>query len=161
MSSVDASEEEAGELDARTVAGQFLEIIPLVMRMVAADLRGSDRSVRPAHFRLLGALGRRPRTLGELADMQAVSAPTMSNTITTLEGYGWVERRRSEEDRRVVRVQITEEGRSVLRRVRDHMLERTARVLEPLSPDERRRLVGGLGILKRMFERAAPRGDEP
>lgn len=149
----------AAEPDARTVAGRFLETIPMVMRAVAADLRGSNGTVRPAHFRLLGMLAHKPRSLGELADIQAVSAPTMSHTVTILEGYGWVERRRDENDRRVVRVHLTEEGRGALRQARDRMVDRTARLLEPLDEEDRRRLLGGLSVLRRLFETSAsPRG---
>ena len=142
--------------DNRTLAGQFLEIIPLVMRVVAADLRRSDMTIDPAYFRLLNMLDHRAWSLGELAEKQAVSLPTMSNTISTLESRGWVARSRSPEDRRVVLVELTTAGRVALEAVRAKMLDRVASVLEPLTPAQRQELVSGLDSLRQVFSAALP-----
>ena len=84
------------DVSARRVAGEVLEVIPLVTRRVAADLRNSARSMKLAYIGLLGTVARNPRSLGELSEFHAVSLPTMSKTITTIEGLGWVVRSRSE-----------------------------------------------------------------
>lgn len=147
-------------VDSRDAARRFLEIVPLVMRVVAADLRGSDRAIEPAYFRLLGMLYRRERTLGELAEIQAVSLPTMSNTVSTLESRGWVTRSRSDADRRVVVVRLTAAGREVLAEVHGRMLEKIAGALDLLSSEDRRRLDSGLEILGRVFRDDSPKRGE-
>mgnify|MGYP003705125993 CR=1 FL=1 len=60
---------------------EMLRIVPLVMRTVAAELRAAGEMPAPAHFGLLTVLGPHPRTLTELALLQGVSLPTMSNSI--------------------------------------------------------------------------------
>ncbi len=69
---------------AHDAARHILTIIPLVMRTVAAELRAGGDMPAPAHFGLLAALGHQSRTLTELEQMQGVSLPTMSNSISRL-----------------------------------------------------------------------------
>ena len=64
----------------RDTARDILEIVPLVMRTVAAELRAAGELPAPAHFGLLVMLRTQPRTLTELAALQGVSLPTMSNS---------------------------------------------------------------------------------
>ncbi|HEX6303167.1 MAG TPA: MarR family transcriptional regulator [Anaerolineales bacterium] len=141
-------------IENQKLAAEFLEIFPLVMRLVAADFRQSRDAINPAYFRLLAILSMHPCTLGDLAEQQAVSKPTMSNTITTLEERGWVARKRESHDRRVVYAEITRQGQTVLNGVHRHMLERLAEILEPLSEEKREALLSGLKILREVFETA-------
>src|SRR5262244_4147809 len=86
---------------ARESAREILEIIPLVMRTVAAELRAAGELPAPAHFGLLSVLSERPRMLTELASIQGVSLPTMSNSISAMVERGWVRRTAPDTDRRV------------------------------------------------------------
>src|SRR3954470_4197676 len=98
----------------RDTAREILKIIPLVMRTVAAELRAAGEMPAPAHFGLLTVLGDQPRTLTELALLQGVRLPTMSNSISTLVQRGWVKRRSPARDRRVVLIEVTPLGRSTV-----------------------------------------------
>ena len=101
----------------RDVAREILKIIPLVMRTVAAELRAAGELPAPAHFGLLTMLSAQPRTLSELANLQGVSLPTMSNSITAMVQRGWVRRTAPPKDRRVVIIEVTPTGRAALERV--------------------------------------------
>lgn len=138
--------------DPPQIARQLLEIMPLIGRVLAADLRGSDHI--PAHFRLLGMLCFKRWSLSELAEKQAVSLPTMSASISTLEERGWVHRTPSPEDRRVVLVEVTETGRAEFERVFTRSVDRLARLLETLSEEDRQKLLDGLAVLRRVFAQA-------
>lgn len=152
---------------AHQLARQIMEIVPYAMRTMMAEMRRSSQhnwTAMAAHFRLLGMLSHRSWTLTELADKTSVSAPTMSNTITTLEERGWVTRTRSAEDRRAVVIQATEEGRRILEAAHDQAEDYIATLLEPLDPAEQDVLAQGLAILRRAFETASPAamgGDQP
>jgi DNA-binding MarR family transcriptional regulator len=136
---------------AREAAREILEIIPLVMRKVAAELRAAGELPAPAHFGLLSMLSVRPRMLTDLASLQGVSLPTMSSSISAMVERGWVKRTAPEEDRRVVIIEVTATGRAALERVSRAAEAHLAEVLSPLDVATRRRLVGGLGILRRVF----------
>lgn len=140
----------------KDMARQIMEIIPCIMRVMRTEMHQSNPLVMPAHFPLLGMLSRRSWTLTELADRQSVSPPTMSSTITTLEERGWVTRVRSQEDRRVVVIQVTEEGRRVLEETHRQAEARIAALLESLDASEQEVLLQGLNVLRRAFSSVMP-----
>jgi len=55
-----------------------------------------------------------PHTLGELADHERVTAPSMNRTVNCLEESGWITRTPDETDRRKVNIEITDDGRSLV-----------------------------------------------
>ncbi|HMF92685.1 MAG TPA: MarR family transcriptional regulator [Vicinamibacterales bacterium] len=140
---------------ARESAREILEIIPLVMRTVAAQLRAAGELPAPAHFGLLSVLSVRPRMLTELASVQGVSLATMSSSISAMVDRGWVKRTAPEDDRRVVMIEVTATGRAALERVSRAAEAHLAEMLSPLDVPARRRLLGGLGVLRKVFA-AAP-----
>src|SRR3954452_13211342 len=95
---------------ARESARGVLGSVPLVMRPVAAQLRAAGELPAPAHFGLLSILSERPRMLTELAAIQGVSLPTMSNSISAMVERGWVRRTAPpgiNVDRRVALLEVT------------------------------------------------------
>jgi DNA-binding MarR family transcriptional regulator len=140
---------------ARESARDVLEIIPLVMHTVAAELRAAGELPAPAHFGLLSVLSERPRMLTELAALHGVSLPTMSSSISAMAERGWVRRAAPEKDRRVVMIEVTATGRAALDRVARCAEAHLAEVLAPLDVLSRRRLQGGLGVLRKVFTRSS------
>jgi DNA-binding MarR family transcriptional regulator len=132
-------------------ARQVMEIIPLAMRTVGAEMRRVGHGVIPVHMRILGMCTKRVWTLSELAEAQAVSLPSMSKTVNTLVERGWLTRTQSEEDRRVVRIRLTPAGRQVLDKAQHHTQARVAELLAPLSAGELETLLAGLAILRDIF----------
>src|SRR5262245_61288904 len=143
-------------VQARETAREILEIVPLVMRTVAAELRAAGELPAPAHFGLLSILSERPRMLTELAGIQGVSLPTMTNSISAMVERGWVRRNAPESDRRVVMIEVTATGRAALERVARAAEAHLADVLAPLDPPSRRRLQEGLGVLRKVFAAQVP-----
>ena len=137
-----------------TLARQILEVVPLVMRTVSAEMRQTDPFLVTSHFRLLWLLRHCSLSLSELAEHQAVSLPTMSNSITILEERGWARRTRSEVDRRVVLIEITDEGRAVLAHVEAQMEQRVAEIIASLDETEQTTISSGLRMLRDMFMKA-------
>ncbi len=136
------------------IAQHILRIMPVMMKVVFSHLRDCDPQLIPAHFRLLGMLARRPWSLSELAEVQAVSLPTMSSTISALVERGWVERKRSEEDRRIVMVSLTPAGREVIQRAHQLVEQRLTEALSELSDQQREALMKGLLVLHDAFGHA-------
>jgi len=144
-------------VQARESARDILEIVPLVMRTVAAELRAAGELPAPAHFGLLSILSDRPRMLTELASIQGVSLPTMSNSISAMVDRGWVKRGTPDEtDRRVVMIEVTATGRAALERVARAAEAHLAEVLVSLDGPARRRLHAGLGVLRKVFAGKLP-----
>ncbi len=133
------------------LALHLLEVIPAVMRTVAAELRRSGHLLNPTHFSVLIILAEGPCILSDLAEQQAVSLPTMSNTISTLVERGWVQRQRDIADRRKVWLALTSAGLAILNEMSQHALRRVNELLIPLSQTERQTLAEGLTVLHRLF----------
>src|ERR1041384_5111568 len=123
---------------ARESAREILEIAPQWMRTVAPQLRAAGELPAPAHFGLLSVLSVRPRMLSDLASLQGVSLPTMSNSISAMVELGWVRGEAPDDDRRVVMIDVTATGRAALERVSKAAEAHLADVLAPLDLPSRR-----------------------
>lgn len=133
----------------------ILRIIPGVMRFITSDLRRRDIAISPAHLGLLFALSERPRSLGELAELQEVSLPTMSSTIRRLAAKGWLHCERDPQDRRRLLIHLTEAGRDVLSKVYQHAEDVVFERIQALSLDACEKLLAGLSLLQQAFHMEA------
>lgn len=95
-----------------------------------------------------------PRTIGSLAAIEGVTPPTMTRLVAAMVADGLIERLADPADRRVVRVQASETGRTLLLTGRDRRVSTLAAMIAPLTPKERRRLDSAAEIMERML---APR----
>lgn len=90
----------------------------------------------------LGILGiREPRRMGEIAEHLGVGQSAMTPLVDRLESQRLVERRRSDEDRRVWLVGLTERGREIVAAEDRVYLSVAREMLAPLDPGERATLV--------------------
>lgn len=108
-------------------------------------------------FDVLAALRRagRPYELspGELIRQTLSTSGTMTNRVNRLEARGLVVRQPNADDRRGVRVRLTEEGKALAQDALADLLDYERRVLASISPDERDVLAGLLRRLLAPFER--------
>ncbi|MCP2635925.1 MarR family transcriptional regulator [Microbacterium sp. HD4P20] len=111
-------------------------------------------SMSDGQFAVLAALFvHGPHTLGELADRERVSAPSMNRTVNCLQESGYITRTADESDGRKVVISLTESGRGVVdetARRRDAWVEAA---LAELSIDERAVLARAAEIMERMAAR--------
>ena len=108
------------------------------------------RPVRPARclgFELWLVRSQPGLSLRELAEQEGISAPSMSGHVDRLEAAGLLLRVRSTDDRRRVGLELTPEGRSLLKRVRARRTTWLADRLEQLSDEERERIEAALPTL--------------
>ena len=95
-------------------------------------------SMSDAQFAVLATLKvHGPHTLGDLAERERVSAPSMNRTVNCLEESGYLTRTPDDVDRRKVNIAVTDAGRGVVEetaRRRDAWLEA---VLGDLPPAKR------------------------
>jgi DNA-binding MarR family transcriptional regulator len=91
------------------------------------------------------------RTIGSLAAIEGVTPPTMTRLVAAMTADGLVERLPDPTDRRLVRVQATASGRSLLLAGRDRRVATLAAMMAPLTPKERRRLDAAAAITESML----------
>jgi DNA-binding MarR family transcriptional regulator len=79
-----------------------------------ACANGPHADLSTQELRLLEYLGDRgPRMMRELAEFLLLAVNSVTSTVDNMEQKGLVRRQRSDEDRRVVQVELTDQGRAV------------------------------------------------
>ena len=130
------------------------EIRPLLTRAELLYSRRSEESqlsrAQLSIMMTLDALG--PCRINQLAQAEAIRMPTASNAVHHLEDAGMVERVRDTKDRRGVRVELTEQGLSELRRVSTERDEQMAAMFAALAPEELEIGAALVPVLKRILE---------
>lgn len=104
-------------------------------------------------LKLLHALSDSPGepTVKELAERMGLSLPGASRAADALLRRGWLERREDEQDRRMKRLAITDDGRALLRRVEEARLTGLEEVIARLPDEELTRLSTALApIIERL-----------
>ncbi len=97
-------------------------------------------------------------TPGEIARKLGLATPTVTNSATSMEAAGLVERRRHPLDARRVQLFLTPRGRALERTIDTEMSRLTDRALAALSEPERAALVEALVSIRRSLTSAR---DEP
>jgi DNA-binding MarR family transcriptional regulator len=112
--------------------------------------------LRPNEWFLLGKLRREDDGRGlkpsDLATLLQVTPASITQLITGLESRGLVHRSVDPEDRRAVRVSLTEKGRSDLELSRRALAQAYAGLVDALGMDDCRRLTGLLDRASAFFE---------
>ncbi len=114
-------------------------------------VRDRESGVGPAQLSALSVLvfgG--PRSLGELADAEQVRPPTMSRIVAGLERAGLVNRRKTEDGRRV-RLDASAKGAKILQEGRKRRVESLAKAVYALSEKEQNLLGQLVELLQRVI----------
>lgn len=111
-------------------------------------------SMSDGQFAVLAALKvHGAHTLGELAERERVTAPSMNRTVNCLEEMGYLTRSPDEADRRKVNIALADAGLAVVEetvRRRDSWLEAA---LEGLTPDQRALLGDAAALMREVAAR--------
>ena len=92
----------------------------------------------------------------DLAAAVGISRPTSTGVVTTLEGRGWVERRRSEEDGRMVRVSLTRAGERKIAELFPRFNAEERSVTAHLTTEQQEAMAAMLRSMLRTVERSDP-----
>jgi DNA-binding MarR family transcriptional regulator len=106
--------------------------------------------VAPHQFSVLCRLEGAPRTPGELAEIENVSAPSMTRTVAGLVERGLVERTDDPQDRRHVILSLTPDARALLKEIRRKRDAWMSVRVGHLAPEEQEILRQASAILTRV-----------
>ncbi|WP_245237650.1 MarR family winged helix-turn-helix transcriptional regulator [Paenibacillus ihuae] len=74
--------------------------------------------------------------VSEISRLLGITPPTVTQLINSLEAKDMVERQPDLSDRRVVRIRLTEQGRVITRKAREHMDASLNKLVEYLGEEE-------------------------
>ncbi|WP_329594163.1 MarR family transcriptional regulator [Streptomyces sp. NBC_01005] len=129
------------------LAEQLLRVTRRLQRIQSRQLE--PIGITPAQFRLLRTVAHYdgPPRMADLAQRLDVVPRAVTTLVDGLEASGRVRRAPDPESRRVVRIEITEEGLATLRSLRDARRAAAEEILAPLTADQREVLGGLLSAL--------------
>ncbi|MFD3610049.1 MarR family winged helix-turn-helix transcriptional regulator [Streptomyces atroolivaceus] len=125
------------------LAEQLLRLTRRLQRIQSRQLE--PIGITPAQFRLLRTTAHYdgPPRMADLAERLDVVPRAVTTLVDGLEASGRVRRVPDPASRRVIRIEITEKGRAVLRSMRDARKAAAEEILAPLTA-EQREVLGGL-----------------
>ncbi|ANP53347.1 DNA-binding MarR family transcriptional regulator [Streptomyces griseochromogenes] len=121
------------------LAEQLLRLTRRVHRIQKRHLELRDLGVTPAQSRLLRTLAHygSPPRMADLAERLEVVPRAVTTLVDGLETNGKVRRVPDPANRRVTRIELTEEGRATLRELRGARRSAAEEILAPLTEKER------------------------
>lgn len=144
--------------------------IEALLRQVSAIIRKrgreilADTGVTPPQLDALCHLKEQPLlTMGELGGRMGLACSTATDLCDRMERNGLVVRERDQEDRRVIRLRITERGLGVIDQVISARKQYLSGVLKMVGGEERRQLIASLVHLSRLMQpaQATPQAERP
>ncbi|CAM5256189.1 MarR family winged helix-turn-helix transcriptional regulator [Streptomyces aurantiogriseus] len=121
------------------LAEQLLRFTRRVHRIQKRHLELSDLGITPAQSRLLRTLAHfsAPPRMADLAERLEVVPRAVTTLVDGLEASGKVRRVPDPTNRRVIRIELTDEGRETLRELRRARRSAAREILAPLTDVER------------------------
>ncbi|MET7813775.1 MarR family transcriptional regulator [Streptomyces sp. NPDC005395] len=127
------------------LAEQLLRLTRRVHRIQKRHLEHRALGITPAQSRLLRTLAHygSPPRMADLAERLEVVPRAVTTLVDGLETAGKVRRVPDPTNRRVIRIELTDDGRAALRELRTARRSAAEEILAPLT-DEQRAVLGGL-----------------
>lgn len=137
-----ASDQNKDIISEEELVHSFDEMILLLMRFLKKQILEEsvqNSVITPPQFGMLHCLQMQgPRTMKEISEQMDLTHGASTGLIDRLHRLGLVERERDDKDRRVVNVTITDEGKQLIERVNQRRHAILSKIVQQLSPDERR-----------------------
>ncbi len=146
---------------------EFYELLTDIMDLIGrteeeALMKGEFSNLSRSEMHTLQSIGLyETRSMGETAAILGVTTGTLTVQIDRLVRKGYVERRRKEEDRRVMEVRLTRSGKLACRMHNRFNRLLLQNMLEPLDESEQQLLYRSMqridGFLKEQYRKYAER----
>ena len=139
--------------DAGLATSLRISVSRLARRMrIERVAQGLQPELSDSQLAALAALEKHTMTPGELAEHEKVQPPSITRVIASLEERGLIQRMPHPSDRRQVVLTVTDQGRDVVRKVRQLREAWLARRLRDLTPAERTILRDAVPILEKLSQ---------
>ncbi|WP_163193984.1 MarR family winged helix-turn-helix transcriptional regulator [Clostridium thermarum] len=133
----------------------LVDIFNDILRIEQTALQqGEFKDITVTEIHTIEAIGMyEPRSMSEIAADLKITVGTLTTAINKLINKGYVERKRIEEDRRVVLVQLTKRGKLAYRIHDKFHRDMVMATIEGLSEEEEKILVRAMDQLNKFFKR--------
>lgn len=139
----------------QNVASEILKLLPELGKALSTSVpdRVRHQGISNAQVRAVVHLAEYgPQTMGELAQGLRITTPSTTGLINPLAGMGLVQRERNDEDRRVVKVSLTEKARAMAGQVLAQRRREVEQALEGMDDEARLNFLEGLRRLAEIYD---------
>ncbi len=135
------------------IAHELLDVIPLVMRSIRAEMRGNRGSdLTVPQLRTLTYIYRQNGGfVSELAEHLGLTLPSTSVLVDGLVKRGILSRSPVQRDRRRIRLDLTEAGNAILKRAQEHTQAHFSQLLCELPVEDQETVAKAMHILRSLF----------
>src|SRR5665811_1686484 len=137
------------------VAGEILKLLPELGRALSTSVpdKVKYQGVSNAQVRAIVHLSEYgPQTMGDLARGLRITTPSTTGLINPLANMGLVERERNDDDRRVVRVHLSRQAKTMAGQVLTQRKREVEQALQGMSDEARAGLLEGLRRLAGAYD---------
>ncbi len=138
----------------RNTIERLWESIPPVWGKVRGNVRANaveDLNVTLVQFHILRHIRQGAHSVGELAEMQQISRPAVSQAVELLVEKGLVFRKQESRDRRFIFLDLTETGNYMLNAIYNKNRLWMAEKMVSLSSEDLNAIIRAMAILKKAF----------
>ena len=136
------------DLDPADLAARFRQSLMPLVRQLRTNV---EEGMTPGQMSTLATVSRQgPISLGDLAAAERITPPMATKTSNALEEKGLVERLPCADDKRVVRLVLTDAGRKLLERSHKRRNTWLAQRFAALSEDERIALAEAVTVFEKL-----------
>ena len=140
----------------RILSEAFLMFIKRMLEIGSSVLSNAELKMNSHSFNNLWTLDRlsaQELTMTRLAEEMGISNQQLTKLVNELEEKGLVIRSHDRKNRRLVHIQITDEGRSYMEKQLKDMQAQVCRAIEVFDPKEKEELAQSLKTLNRLCEK--------
>src|SRR4051812_41690879 len=143
----------SAEATPEACAGEMLDALPPVMRMVRKFMRSHrQHGLSVPQFRAMAFLRTTPAAkLSAVAEVLGASTPTTSRIVSGLKAKGLVHRAEGSKDRRCIELGLTPRGVAVIDKARRATRAQLAKELGQLSDADRGAILQSMQSLRALF----------
>ncbi len=133
----------------KVIAGQIAWLVPKLLRGLRAGFMVAPQVTTSQVVTLMRIYEKTRTRIGDLSKEMHVSPPTITGVIDRLVRYGYLKRTHDSLDRRVVNVELTDKGKTLVEHLLSEINKRWYKILVHLTEEERENY---LKILKRIVQ---------
>jgi DNA-binding MarR family transcriptional regulator len=139
-------------------AAELLEVVPMVMRAMRAEVRGHRApELSMPQFRALAFIGRNEGAmLSDVANFLGQSLPAASKLVDGLVAAQFAIRRQDSEDRRKISLTLSSAGREKYEAILMHARAFLSRKMEHLEEAKRLEILSAMRNLRDIFQPCQP-----
>lgn len=128
----------------------YMALPLLPKRLVRVDAVTREFNMPFSHIQILCMLSDREMTIGDISASLGIAKPNITPLLDSLSERGILERRRSEQDRRIVNVRLLPAGAALAEKVKDSISDQVIGWPEGFNSSEIKRLNNALAYLIEM-----------